>query len=154
MFVYWHSIYSEVDRCDSSLEKDEIQSSCTSWQWIIHLWHPFLRLAHWSTRSWENGHTRRSRKLNHRQRSSWGAWNFVIHPRHLCDRLLKSIQNKRVLALNLASVMAGTGIGGQFEEKFKALIKDIEEEVRFFALFVSLRPYWFYHTSQGTLYVL
>ena len=26
--------------------------------------------------------------------------------------------------------MAGTGIRGQFEEKFKALIKDIEDEVK------------------------
>ncbi|KAF8637008.1 hypothetical protein AX17_003105 [Amanita inopinata Kibby_2008] len=40
----------------------------------------------------------------------------------------ESLQNKRVLALDLSSVMAGTGIRGQFEEKFKALIRDIEAE--------------------------
>ncbi|RXW18024.1 hypothetical protein EST38_g7822 [Candolleomyces aberdarensis] len=40
----------------------------------------------------------------------------------------ESLQNKRVLSVDLASIVAGTGIRGQFEEKFKALIKDIEEE--------------------------
>lgn len=34
-----------------------------------------------------------------------------------------------MLSLDLASIMAGSGIRGQFEEKFKALLKDIEEEV-------------------------
>ena len=33
--------------------------------------------------------------------------------------------------------MAGSGIRGQFEEKFKALIKDIEDEVR------GLYAYWY-----------
>ncbi|KAF8332525.1 P-loop containing nucleoside triphosphate hydrolase protein [Amanita rubescens] len=40
----------------------------------------------------------------------------------------ETIQHKRVLSIDLASIMAGTGIRGQFEEKFKALIKDIEDE--------------------------
>ena len=40
----------------------------------------------------------------------------------------ESLQHKRVLSIDLASVVAGSGIRGQFEEKFKALIKDIEEE--------------------------
>jgi ATP-dependent Clp protease ATP-binding subunit ClpB len=39
-----------------------------------------------------------------------------------------SLQNKRVLSVDLASILAGSGIRGQFEEKFKALIRDIEEE--------------------------
>jgi len=33
-----------------------------------------------------------------------------------------------VLSIDLAALLAGSGIRGQFEEKFKALIKDIEEE--------------------------
>ena len=33
-----------------------------------------------------------------------------------------------MLALDLSAVMAGSGIRGAFEEKFKALIRDIEEE--------------------------
>ena len=41
----------------------------------------------------------------------------------------KSLQNKRVLSIDLAAIVAGSGIRGQFEEKFKALIKDIEDEV-------------------------
>ncbi|KIL60844.1 hypothetical protein M378DRAFT_187698 [Amanita muscaria Koide BX008] len=49
----------------------------------------------------------------------------------------ESIQNKRVLALDLASVMAGTGIRGQFEEKFKGLIKDIEEEAGHIIVFID-----------------
>ena len=41
---------------------------------------------------------------------------------------VQSLQNKRVLSIDLAAIMAGSGIRGQFEEKFKALIKDIEDE--------------------------
>ena len=41
----------------------------------------------------------------------------------------QSLQNKRVLSIDLASIMAGSGIRGQFEEKFKALLRDIEDEV-------------------------
>ncbi|KAI0924160.1 chaperone ATPase hsp78, variant 6 [Taiwanofungus camphoratus] len=40
----------------------------------------------------------------------------------------ESLQNKRVLSIDLAAIMAGSGIRGQFEEKFKALIRDIEDE--------------------------
>jgi hypothetical protein len=40
----------------------------------------------------------------------------------------QSLLNKRVLSIDLAGLLAGTGIRGQFEEKFKALLKDIEEE--------------------------
>jgi hypothetical protein len=43
---------------------------------------------------------------------------------------LQSLQHKRVLSIDLAAIMAGSGIRGQFEEKFKALLRDIEEEVR------------------------
>ena len=42
----------------------------------------------------------------------------------------ESLQGKRVLSIDLSAIMAGSGIRGQFEEKFKALIKDIEDEVR------------------------
>ncbi|EIN06337.1 P-loop containing nucleoside triphosphate hydrolase protein [Punctularia strigosozonata HHB-11173 SS5] len=40
----------------------------------------------------------------------------------------ESLQKKRVLSIDLAAIMAGSGVRGQFEEKFKALIKDIEDE--------------------------
>ncbi|KAH8102550.1 P-loop containing nucleoside triphosphate hydrolase protein [Cristinia sonorae] len=40
----------------------------------------------------------------------------------------ESLHNKRVLSIDLSAIMAGSGIRGQFEEKFKALIRDIEEE--------------------------
>lgn len=40
----------------------------------------------------------------------------------------ESLQNKRVLSIDLSAIMAGSGIRGQFEEKFKALIRDIEEQ--------------------------
>jgi len=39
------------------------------------------------------------------------------------------LHNKRVLSIDLSAIMAGSGIRGQFEEKFKALIRDIEDEV-------------------------
>jgi ATP-dependent Clp protease ATP-binding subunit ClpA len=41
----------------------------------------------------------------------------------------QSLHNKRVLSIDLSAIMAGSGIRGQFEEKFKALIRDIEDEV-------------------------
>ncbi|EJU03848.1 P-loop containing nucleoside triphosphate hydrolase protein [Dacryopinax primogenitus] len=40
----------------------------------------------------------------------------------------ESLHDKRVLSLDLAALLAGSGIRGQFEEKFKALLRDIEEE--------------------------
>ena len=43
----------------------------------------------------------------------------------------QSLQDKRVLSIDLSAIMAGSGIRGQFEEKFKALVRDIEDEVGF-----------------------
>ncbi|KAA1470068.1 P-loop containing nucleoside triphosphate hydrolase protein [Dentipellis sp. KUC8613] len=40
----------------------------------------------------------------------------------------ESLQNKKVLSIDLSAIMAGSGVRGQFEEKFKALIRDIEDE--------------------------
>lgn len=45
-------------------------------------------------------------------------------------RASQSLHNKRVLSIDLSAIMAGSGIRGQFEEKFKALLRDIEAEVR------------------------
>ncbi|KAG9024973.1 chaperone ATPase hsp78 [Tulasnella sp. JGI-2019a] len=39
----------------------------------------------------------------------------------------ESLHHKRVLSLDLASLVAGSGIRGQFESKFKALLRDIED---------------------------
>ncbi|TFK73791.1 P-loop containing nucleoside triphosphate hydrolase protein, partial [Pluteus cervinus] len=36
--------------------------------------------------------------------------------------------NKRVFSIDLSALLAGSGLRGQFEEKFKALLKDIEDE--------------------------
>jgi len=44
------------------------------------------------------------------------------------DLWIQSLQNKRVLSIDLSAILAGSGIRGQFEEKFKALIRDIEAE--------------------------
>ncbi|ODN83504.1 hypothetical protein L202_01638 [Cryptococcus amylolentus CBS 6039] len=40
----------------------------------------------------------------------------------------ESLHGKRLLALDLAALMAGTGVRGEFESRFKALLKDIEAE--------------------------
>ncbi|KAF7307945.1 p-loop containing nucleoside triphosphate hydrolase protein [Mycena kentingensis (nom. inval.)] len=40
----------------------------------------------------------------------------------------ESLHDKRVLSIDLAGIMAGSGIRGQFEEKFRNLIQDIEAE--------------------------
>jgi ATP-dependent Clp protease ATP-binding subunit ClpB len=39
----------------------------------------------------------------------------------------QSLLSKRVVSIDLAGIIAGSGIRGQFEEKFQALLKDIEE---------------------------
>ncbi|KAL1673496.1 P-loop containing nucleoside triphosphate hydrolase protein [Schizophyllum commune] len=49
----------------------------------------------------------------------------------------ESLQGKRVLSIDLSAIMAGSGIRGQFEEKFKALIKDIEDEARNVICFID-----------------
>lgn len=43
---------------------------------------------------------------------------------------VQSLHGKRVLTIDLAAIVAGSGVRGQFEEKFKALLSDIEAEVR------------------------
>ncbi|PAV15774.1 P-loop containing nucleoside triphosphate hydrolase [Pyrrhoderma noxium] len=48
--------------------------------------------------------------------------------RIIAKEVPESLQDKRVLALDLSAIMAGSGIRGAFEEKFKALIRDIQEE--------------------------
>ncbi|KAF8194661.1 P-loop containing nucleoside triphosphate hydrolase protein [Pholiota molesta] len=40
----------------------------------------------------------------------------------------ESLHHKRVVSIDLSAIMAGSGIRGQFEEKFKALLRDIEAE--------------------------
>lgn len=40
----------------------------------------------------------------------------------------QSLHHKRLLTLDLSLLLAGSGIRGQFEERFKALLKDIEDE--------------------------
>ncbi|KAI0262358.1 P-loop containing nucleoside triphosphate hydrolase protein [Gloeopeniophorella convolvens] len=48
--------------------------------------------------------------------------------RIIAKEVPESLQNKRVLSIDLSAIIAGSGIRGQFEEKFKALIHDIEHE--------------------------
>lgn len=40
----------------------------------------------------------------------------------------ESLLGKRVLSIDLGSLIAGTGVRGSFEEKLKALIKDIQDK--------------------------
>lgn len=75
---------------------------------------------------------------------------------HIClsdyyiELCTQSLHNKRVLSLDLAALLAGTGIRGQFEEKFKALLRDIEEEHGGVICFIDeLREfiYWVSYTA-------
>lgn len=49
----------------------------------------------------------------------------------------ESLHKKRVLSIDLSAIMAGSGIRGQFEEKFKSLIRDIEDEARNVICFID-----------------
>jgi ATP-dependent Clp protease ATP-binding subunit ClpA len=76
-----------------------------------------------------NSYSGRSSITRDCQGSSRGR--VTVHiclPEHYIDPCTQSLHNKRVLSLDLAALLAGTGIRGQFEEKFKALLRDIEEE--------------------------
>ncbi|KAK4683991.1 hypothetical protein P7C73_g6217, partial [Tremellales sp. Uapishka_1] len=49
----------------------------------------------------------------------------------------ESLHNKRLLTLDLSLLLAGTGVRGEFENRFKALIKDIEEEAGGVIVFID-----------------
>lgn len=49
----------------------------------------------------------------------------------------ESMKNKRVLSLDLASLMAGAGVRGQFEERIKGIIRDIEQAQGSVILFID-----------------
>ncbi|KAF7770866.1 hypothetical protein Agabi119p4_6840 [Agaricus bisporus var. burnettii] len=49
----------------------------------------------------------------------------------------ESLQNKRVLSIDLASILAGSGIRGAFEEKFKSLLRDIEDQTGSIICFID-----------------
>jgi ATP-dependent Clp protease ATP-binding subunit ClpB len=49
----------------------------------------------------------------------------------------ESMKNKRVLSLDLAALMAGAGIRGQFEERLKGLLRDIEQAAGSVILFID-----------------
>ena len=51
----------------------------------------------------------------------------LIHGIH---QIPQSLQHKRVLSIDLAAIMAGSGIRGELEAKFKGLLRDIEAEVQ------------------------
>ena len=70
--------------------------------------------------------------------------SHAIQPISSADPLVQSLHNKRVLSIDLSAIMAGSGIRGQFEEKFKALIRDIEDEV----CLCALEYFWFLTLSR------
>jgi ATP-dependent Clp protease ATP-binding subunit ClpB len=55
----------------------------------------------------------------------------------------ESLKEKRLLSIDLSSIMSGTGVRGSFEEKMSSLIKDLEEAddvIAFIGAFDSLFP--------------
>lgn len=53
----------------------------------------------------------------------------------------ESMKNKRVISLDISSLLSGAMFRGQFEERLKAVLKDIQGEsiLSIFASFVSRR---------------
>lgn len=85
--------------------------------------------AHWTPRRRKNSYPRGPCEPDCSQRGPRSEYRndstYCILPD---ERNRQSLQNKRVLSIDLSAIMAGSGIRGQFEEKFKALIRDIEAE--------------------------
>ena len=94
-------------------------------------------LAHRPTRCRKDGYSRRPRSAHCRERGSRGTSPVPLRTSRSFIFPVQSLQNKRVLSIDLAAIMAGSGIRGQFEEKFKALIKDIEDEARNVICFID-----------------
>ncbi|BEI83205.1 hypothetical protein CcaverHIS002_0310730 [Cutaneotrichosporon cavernicola] len=49
----------------------------------------------------------------------------------------ESMQDKRVLVLDLSLLLAGTGVRGEFESRFKQLLKDIDDEAGSVIIFID-----------------
>lgn len=67
---------------------------------------------------------------------------------------MQSLHSKRVLSLDLAALLAGTGVRGQFEEKFKSLLRDIEAELGGVICFIDeLRKTYLRRNMDGLIFV-
>ena len=60
----------------------------------------------------------------------------------IADRIVKgdvpeSLKTKRIVALDMGSLVAGTSFRGQFEERLKALLKEVEESNGEIILFID-----------------
>jgi len=116
----------------SFVTEDQVEPCGTSVNWAMlhHLTISFVT-ANRPPRRRKDSHPRRSRESYRGEGSSRGASRlFLSYSAFSKKRPIKSLHNKRVLSIDLSAIMAGSGIRGQFEEKFKALLRDIEDEVR------------------------
>jgi len=72
---------------------------------------------------------RRSRKSYRDEGSSRGESRLILsYSAFSKKRPIKSLHNRCVLSIDLSAIMASSGIRGQFGEKFKALLRDIEDD--------------------------
>jgi len=75
-----------------------------------------------------------SRRTKNNPILNWGSWSRKdryrgrVSPRIAHDEVPEILKNKRIISLDLGALIAGTRFRGEFEERFKKLLKEIQKD--------------------------
>lgn len=102
-----YSVYHKRRPSSSSFSENQVKPVASVLQSCYDTYNLKSAAAHWAPGSGKNG---------------------VLDG--LTSRIVTKDVLERVLSIDLSAIVVGSGICGQFEEIFKALFRDIENEVR------------------------